>query len=57
MVQLYIPFIENTNAQKEYYLTDLPVIARKDNRQTHIVEVPAAEMEGIIRWRARHGQR
>lgn len=39
--------IGNDNAQKEYYLTDLPAIARKDNRQTHVVEVPAAEMQGI----------
>lgn len=39
--------ISNNNAQNEYYLTDLPAIARKDNRQTHVVEVPAVEMEGI----------
>ena len=39
--------VGNNNAQGEYYLTDLPVIARKDNRQTQVVEVPAEEMEGI----------
>jgi bifunctional UDP-N-acetylglucosamine pyrophosphorylase/glucosamine-1-phosphate N-acetyltransferase len=39
--------VGNDNAQGEYYLTDLPVIARKDNRQTHVVEVPAEEMEGV----------
>ncbi len=39
--------ISNNNAQNEYYLTDLPAIARKDNRQTHVVEVPAEETEGI----------
>jgi bifunctional UDP-N-acetylglucosamine pyrophosphorylase/glucosamine-1-phosphate N-acetyltransferase len=39
--------VSNSNSQKEYYLTDLPVIARKDNRQTHVVEVPADEMAGI----------
>ena len=39
--------VGNNNAQSEYYLTDLPVIARKDNRQTHVVEVPADEMAGI----------
>ncbi len=39
--------ISNNNAQGEYYLTDLPAIARKDNRQTHVVEIPADEMEGI----------
>jgi len=39
--------VGNNNAQGEYYLTDLPAIARKDNRQTHVVEVPAEEMEGV----------
>jgi len=39
--------VGNDNAQGEYYLTDLLVIARKDNRQTHVVEVPAEEMEGV----------
>jgi len=39
--------VGNNNSQNEYYLTDLPAIARKDNRQTHVVEVPAEEMEGI----------
>lgn len=39
--------IGNDNAQGEYYLTDLPPIARKDNRTTQVVEVPAAEMEGV----------
>lgn len=38
--------IGNDNAQGEYYLTDLPPIARRDNRVTHVVEVPASEMEG-----------
>jgi len=38
--------VDNKNAQKEYYLTDLPVIARKDNRMTHVVEVPVDEMAG-----------
>jgi len=39
--------VGNDNAQKEYYLTDLPQIARRDNRTTHVVEVPCAEMEGV----------
>ena len=39
--------VSNNNAQNEYYLTDLPAIARKDNRQTHVVEIPADEMAGI----------
>lgn len=38
--------VGNNNAQNEYYLTDLPAIARKDNRQTHVVEVATAELEG-----------
>lgn len=38
--------VGNDNAQKEYYLTDLPQIARTDNRTTHVVTVPAEEMEG-----------
>jgi len=38
--------VDNHNAQGEYYLTDLPVIAREDNRLTHVVEVPALEMMG-----------
>ncbi len=38
--------IGNDNAQKEYYLTDLPPIARRDNRLTHVVEIPAEEIEG-----------
>jgi bifunctional UDP-N-acetylglucosamine pyrophosphorylase/glucosamine-1-phosphate N-acetyltransferase len=38
--------IGNDNAAGEYYLTDLPQIARKDNRTTHVVEIPAEEMAG-----------
>lgn len=38
--------VGNDNAQGEYYLTDLPAIARKDNRIAQIVEVDASEMEG-----------
>lgn len=38
--------VDNNNAQNEYYLTDLPVIARKDHRMTHVVEVPVDEMAG-----------
>jgi len=39
--------VGNDNAQKEYYLTDLPQIARKDNRTTHVVEMPEEETAGI----------
>jgi bifunctional UDP-N-acetylglucosamine pyrophosphorylase/glucosamine-1-phosphate N-acetyltransferase len=38
--------VGNDNAQKEYYLTDLPQIARKDNRTTHVVLVDEEEMLG-----------
>lgn len=38
--------VGNDNAQGEYYLTDLPPIARKDNRQTLVVEIDAAELAG-----------
>jgi len=38
--------IGNDNAQGEYYLTDLPPIARKDNRQTLVVEIDEAELGG-----------
>lgn len=39
--------VGNDNAQKEYYLTDLPQIARKDNRTTHVVEIDPAETAGV----------
>ncbi len=39
--------VGNDNAQKEYYLTDLPPIARKDNRTTHVFEMPEEETAGI----------
>jgi bifunctional UDP-N-acetylglucosamine pyrophosphorylase/glucosamine-1-phosphate N-acetyltransferase len=38
--------VDNHNAQNEYYLTDLPVIARKDNRSTQVITAAAEEMEG-----------
>jgi bifunctional UDP-N-acetylglucosamine pyrophosphorylase/glucosamine-1-phosphate N-acetyltransferase len=39
--------VGNDNAQKEYYLTDLPPIARKDNRTTHVVEISEEETAGV----------
>lgn len=39
--------VGNDNAQKEYYLTDLPQIARKDNRTTHVVEISEEETAGV----------
>ncbi len=35
------------NAQKEYYLTDLPEIARKENIKTVVTEFPADSVGGI----------
>ena len=37
----------NDNAQGEYYLTDLPQIARAENRTARIVELPEEDMAGI----------
>jgi len=37
----------NDNAQGEYYLTDLPQIARTENRTARIVELPEEDMAGI----------
>jgi bifunctional UDP-N-acetylglucosamine pyrophosphorylase/glucosamine-1-phosphate N-acetyltransferase len=42
----WLALVGNDNAQGEYYLTDLPQIARKDNRTAQIVEVAAGEMQG-----------
>src|SRR5690606_32912038 len=38
--------VGNDNAAKEYYLTSLPRIARKDNRLSHVIDLPADEMLG-----------
>ncbi len=43
----WLDALSNDNAQAEYYLTDLPAIARKENLSTRIVEVPAEDMEGV----------
>lgn len=39
--------LSNDNAQGEYYLTDLPEIARTDNLATRIVALPEEDMAGI----------
>ncbi len=39
--------VTSRNAQGEYYLTDLPPIAKKDGFATRIVEVPCDEMAGV----------
>lgn len=43
----WLSAVGNSNAQNEYYLTDLPPIAKRDNRAAHVVELPAEEMEGV----------
>lgn len=42
----WIEKISNNNAQGEFYLSDLPAVARKENRTSHVVEAPATEMAG-----------
>lgn len=39
--------VGNDNAQGEYYLTDLPQIARRDNRTAHVVEIAEDETAGV----------
>jgi UDP-N-acetylglucosamine diphosphorylase/glucosamine-1-phosphate N-acetyltransferase len=47
ILQLYIPFIENINAQKEYYLTDIVKIV-KENKKTQIHTYLIDEKENSI---------
>lgn len=46
-LEKWLPHIGNDNAQGEYYLTDLPEIAAKDQAFFHIVEVEAEQGWGI----------
>jgi len=39
--------LEPDNAQKEYYLTDVPLLARKDGVRCAVVEADATEMMGV----------
>jgi bifunctional UDP-N-acetylglucosamine pyrophosphorylase / glucosamine-1-phosphate N-acetyltransferase len=39
--------LENNNAQKEYYLTDIPLLAKSDGVRCAVVEADAAEMMGV----------
>ena len=39
--------LENDNAQREYYLTDVPLLARQDGVSCAVVEAEEAEMMGV----------
>jgi bifunctional UDP-N-acetylglucosamine pyrophosphorylase/glucosamine-1-phosphate N-acetyltransferase len=39
--------LENSNAQKEYYLTDVPALAKREGRRTAIVIADEGEMLGV----------
>jgi bifunctional UDP-N-acetylglucosamine pyrophosphorylase/glucosamine-1-phosphate N-acetyltransferase len=39
--------LENSNAQKEYYLTDVPALATREGRKTAIVVADESEMLGV----------
>jgi bifunctional UDP-N-acetylglucosamine pyrophosphorylase/glucosamine-1-phosphate N-acetyltransferase len=39
--------LENNNAQREYYLTDVPALAKAEGRKTAIVVADEAEMLGV----------
>jgi len=39
--------LDNRNAQKEFYLTDVPALARKDGVSCAVVEAQEAEMMGV----------
>jgi len=46
MLFKWLDQLNNDNAQGEYYLTDLPQIARRDNQRTEIVSVDPLELSG-----------
>ncbi len=43
----YIPRIDNSNAQKEYYLTDIIKLAVDDSRVVHPIFVDESEFKGV----------
>ena len=46
-LESWITQLENKNKQKEYYLTDLPHIAKKDNIATHVIKTISPSVWGV----------
>ena len=47
VLEKYIPLLDNKNAQKEYYLTDIIEMAVKDNLKVKALEVKEEDFKGI----------
>ena len=47
LLERYIPALNNDNAQKEYYLTDIIQMAEKEGRTIHPVYVREEEFKGV----------
>jgi len=47
LLDSYIPVLNNNNAQKEYYLTDIIKMAVEDNKVVHPVIVEEEEFKGV----------
>ncbi len=47
LLEEYIPSIDNSNAQKEYYLTDIIKLAVDDSRVVNPIFVDESEFKGV----------
>jgi len=47
LLERYIPQLDNNNAQKEYYLTDIIKMAVEEGKSVHPVYVPEEEFKGV----------
>ncbi|MCF6206541.1 MAG: bifunctional UDP-N-acetylglucosamine diphosphorylase/glucosamine-1-phosphate N-acetyltransferase GlmU [Sulfurovum sp.] len=47
LLERYIPLLDNNNAQKEYYLTDIIKMAVDEGREVHPVYVEEEEFKGV----------
>jgi len=47
LLERYIPQLDNNNAQKEYYLTDIVKMAVDEDKSVHPVYVPEEEFKGV----------